>query len=380
MAPSAAPAPTTVCSSSMKRTTWPSESLISLSTALRRSSNSPRNLAPAMSAPRSSATTRRSREALGHVAAHDALGEALDDGGLAHAGLADEHGVVLGAPAEHLDDATDLLVAADDRVELALARRRREVLAVLLEGLVGGLRVGRGDALAAAHGLQGAQQGLVAGAGAFQESLRLATGLRGRQQQVLGGDVLVAEPSCLVLGALDERASARVQRELPALDPGAARECRSQLHLQAGGVGAELAQGHGRDALGVGRAGRPGCARRRARGSPPAWPAAGRRGWPPGPSGCSGRASWGSSLTSAGAAVARLRMGLGDVVDEGLGQASALLVKVGGQDDVGAHPQVAATAAAPTGQALAGEAEEAAVLGPGRDGQLQPAAHRGTRR
>ena len=36
---------------------------------------------------------------------------------LPDAGLADEHGVVLRAPAEHLDDAADLLVAPDDRVE-----------------------------------------------------------------------------------------------------------------------------------------------------------------------------------------------------------------------------------------------------------------------
>ena len=38
-------------------------------------------------------------QALGHVAAHDALRQAFDDGGLAHAGLADQHGVVLGAAA-----------------------------------------------------------------------------------------------------------------------------------------------------------------------------------------------------------------------------------------------------------------------------------------
>ncbi len=57
MAPSAAPAPTTVWSSSMKRTIRPSASLISFRTALRRSSNSPRYLAPAIIAPRSSATT-----------------------------------------------------------------------------------------------------------------------------------------------------------------------------------------------------------------------------------------------------------------------------------------------------------------------------------
>ena len=56
--PSAAPAPTTVCSSSMKRTISPSDSVTSLRTAFSRSSNSPRYLAPAMRAPRSSATTR----------------------------------------------------------------------------------------------------------------------------------------------------------------------------------------------------------------------------------------------------------------------------------------------------------------------------------
>ena len=58
---------------------------------------------------------------LGHVAADDPLGQPLDDGGLADAGLADQHRVVLGPPAQHLDDAADLLVAADDRVELAVA-------------------------------------------------------------------------------------------------------------------------------------------------------------------------------------------------------------------------------------------------------------------
>ena len=57
---------------------------------------------------------------LGHVAADDPLGQALDDRRLAHAGLADQDGVVLGAPAEDLDHPADLVVAADDRVELAL--------------------------------------------------------------------------------------------------------------------------------------------------------------------------------------------------------------------------------------------------------------------
>ena len=86
----------------------------------------------------------------GHVAADDAAGQPLDDGGLADAGLADEHRVVLRAAREHLDDAADLLVAADDRIELALARQLGEVAAVALERLVGALGVLAGHALRAA--------------------------------------------------------------------------------------------------------------------------------------------------------------------------------------------------------------------------------------
>src|SRR5205823_3293050 len=84
-------------------------------------------------------------------AAHDALREALDDRGLADARLSDEHRVVLGAAREHLDDSPDLLVAADHRVDLVLAREVGEVTAVLLERLVLPLRVRVGYPLAAAR-------------------------------------------------------------------------------------------------------------------------------------------------------------------------------------------------------------------------------------
>ena len=88
---------------------------------------------------------------LGHVAADDPLRQPFDDGRLADAGLADQHRVVLGAAGEHLDDAADFLVAADHRIELALARELGQVAPVAGERLVGGLRVLRGDALVAAH-------------------------------------------------------------------------------------------------------------------------------------------------------------------------------------------------------------------------------------
>ena len=75
-------------------------------------------------------------QALGDVAGDDALGQALHDRGLADAGLADQHRVVLGATAQHLDDAPNFVVPADDWVELAFAGARGEVGGVLLQRLV----------------------------------------------------------------------------------------------------------------------------------------------------------------------------------------------------------------------------------------------------
>ena len=70
---------------------------------------------------------------LGHVARRDALGQALDDGRLADARLADQGRVVLGAPREDLDDPLDLLDATDDRVELVGARGGGQVHAELVD-------------------------------------------------------------------------------------------------------------------------------------------------------------------------------------------------------------------------------------------------------
>ena len=58
-----------------------------------------------------------------HVAGDDALREAFDDGRLAHAGLADQHGIVFRAPRENLHHAANFFVAADHRIELAAARQ-----------------------------------------------------------------------------------------------------------------------------------------------------------------------------------------------------------------------------------------------------------------
>ena len=68
-----------------------------------------------------------SRSAAGTLPAHDALRQTFDDRRLADAGLADEHRIVLAAPREDRDDAFDLVVAADDRIEFAGARQLGEI-------------------------------------------------------------------------------------------------------------------------------------------------------------------------------------------------------------------------------------------------------------
>ena len=73
----------------------------------------------------SSDSTRLSFKRLRHFAVDDALRQAFDDRGLAHAGFADQHRVVLGAALQDLDRAADFVVAADHRVELALRARAR---------------------------------------------------------------------------------------------------------------------------------------------------------------------------------------------------------------------------------------------------------------
>ena len=105
---------------------------------------------------------------------------------------------------EDLDDAADLVVAADHGVELAVLGGAREVAAELLERLVLVLGVLVGHAVRAADGLDRGDDVLLAGAVAAQ---RLAGGgaVRGeREQQVLGGDVLVAELRELALGGAQD--------------------------------------------------------------------------------------------------------------------------------------------------------------------------------
>ena len=131
-------------------------------------------------------------EALRHVALDDALRQPLGNGGLADAGLADQHGIVLGSPRQHLDGAADLLVAADDRVDLALGCRGGEVARVALQSVVALLgRCAVGGA-ALAQVVDGAVERGGVDAGLVERPAGLGGGLHAeREQQPLDGDELV---------------------------------------------------------------------------------------------------------------------------------------------------------------------------------------------
>ena len=165
---------------------------------------------------------------LGDLAVHDGLRQALDDGGLADAGLADQHRVVLGAPGQHLHDPLDFLLAADDRVELAFHRGGRQVAAELVEhqrrGRAAGLAAtATGAGFGGLLALVAAQQldHLLAHPG--QLGAQLDQHLGGdalaltdqAEQNVLGADVVVAELQRLAQAQLENLLGARGERDVP---------------------------------------------------------------------------------------------------------------------------------------------------------------------
>ena len=164
---------------------------------------------------------------LGDLAVHDGLRQALDDGGLADAGLADQHRVVLGAAGQHLHHPLDFLLAADDRVELALHRGGGQVAAELVEHQRRG-RVARLAAAAAGAGFRGllalvaAQQldDLLAHPGQLGAQLHQHLGgdaltlADQAEQNVLGADVVVAELQRLAQAQLQHLLGARGERDV----------------------------------------------------------------------------------------------------------------------------------------------------------------------
>ena len=213
MAPSDAPAPTMVWSSSMKRMTLP-DLRISAMAFFSRSSNSPRYFAPASMPARSRETTRLPRSISGMPAFDDELRQPFDDGGLAHARLADEHGIVLRAPgrgsarcarspAARPMTGSSSPACAPGQVAGKLVERGRFLL---LCGGAGGVL------LAAAEGAQELFAGLAQIHAHLDHHVRshAFAFAHQRQQYVLGADVVLFEFARLAHALFEHLLGARV--------------------------------------------------------------------------------------------------------------------------------------------------------------------------
>ena len=135
----------------------------------------------------------------------DADRETFGDRGLADAGFANQHRVVLGAAAQHLDGAANFFVATDDRVELAVTHRLRQVARILLQRIV--LRLGRSGigSAALADGFDRLVQGTRGDAGRRQDLARIGVLVdHQRQQQPLDRHERVAGLLCRAFGGVED--------------------------------------------------------------------------------------------------------------------------------------------------------------------------------
>ena len=223
IAPSALPAPTSVCSSSMNRMISPWRRM-----DLGQHGLEPLlELAAELGAGDHGAEIERQQllvaQGFRHVAVDDALRQPFDDRGLADAGLADQDRVVLGAARQHLDRAADLLVAADDGVELAFARHRGQVARIFLQRFIAVLGGGALGLAALAHRFDRRVQVLRRQAGfAKNPRGRRALGQRQGEQQPFCGDEAVAGLGRDLLGRLEQARRFGRQEQLAgaaALDP-----------------------------------------------------------------------------------------------------------------------------------------------------------------
>ena len=135
---------------------------------------------------------RAALEAVGHVAIGDPQCKAFGDRGLTGAGFADQGGIVLGPAGEDLHGPADLLVTADDGIELAVACRLRQVAGVFLHRIVAFFRARAVRGASAGYFLNRGLERLGIDPGSLERLARVIVRQCESLQQALDGNEAVA--------------------------------------------------------------------------------------------------------------------------------------------------------------------------------------------
>ena len=194
-------------------------------------------------------------EGVGDVALSDALGQGFHDGGLAHAGLTDQHRIVLGAAAENLDHPLYFLVSPDHRVQLFRLGGDGEVYPQLIESWGAGVAAGALSRLPGGvaenpvglgpHLVEGNPETLQdAGGDAFALSEQ-------PDKQMLSADVGVVHAAGFVDGQLDHLLSPRSEANIALSRFLAAADNELHCGTDLGEVHGEAGQHPGGHALGL---------------------------------------------------------------------------------------------------------------------------------
>ena len=163
---------------------------------------------------------------LRHIAAHDTLRQPLDDRSLAHAGLPDEHRIVLRLSRQDADDIADLVIPPDDRVKLLVLCLLHEILSIFFKRVICRLGVVARHALIAPHLRQSLQETFSCDPVLAKDLLDLPVGILDHgQKEMLHRDILISHALCLILSADQHLVEILSHIRLPALYLDALLQC-----------------------------------------------------------------------------------------------------------------------------------------------------------
>ena len=149
-----------------------------------------------------------------------------------------------------MNHAPDLLVSADDGIQLSLPRGVGKVARVLLQRLILVFRILIRYAVRAAHGFQCLEQIIAGDADGIEQGLRLrAFDIGECEKEMLGGDVLVAQLLGLVLGAIEDLIELAREIGLRAALLRVPRDFPLHAFAKRGDAGAKLLENRDNDAL-----------------------------------------------------------------------------------------------------------------------------------